>query len=202
MAIAPSPGRNPSSRPDVPRKSADERRDEILDRAFLAFGAHGYEGTSTEDIARAAGVSQPYLFRLFGTKKQLFLAAVERVHDLTAATVELGIAEMDLDADCGPFEAIGHAYKAAMETPGLLRMQMQALAACADPDVRRVVRAGYGRIVDRIQVATGASPDVLAGFVAKGMLLNVLAAMDVLYEDSGLDWAERLKEGCLQSPIH
>ena len=200
MSIAVTPGRT-SSRPDTTRKSADERRDDILDMAFLAFGAHGYDGTSTEDIARAAGVSQPYLFRLFGTKKQLFLAAVERVHDLTAATVEMGIAEMDIDADCGPFEAIGHAYKAAMATPGLLRMQMQALAACADPDVRRVVRAGYGRIVERIQAATGATPEVLSGFVAKGMLLNVLAAMDVLYEDSGLPWAERLKEGCLQSPM-
>jgi len=182
------------------RKTADERRDEILEVAFLAFGNHGYEGTSTEDIARAAGVSQPYLFRLFGTKKQLFLAAVERLHELTAAAVETGIGEMDANAGCGPFEAVGHAYKAAMATPGLLRMQMQSLAACADPDVRGVVQAGFGRIVDRIQAATGASSEVLAGFVAKGMLLNVLAAMDVLYEDSGLPWAERLKEGCLQAP--
>ncbi len=187
--------------PEVIRKTADERRDEILDVAFLAFGTHGFDGASTEDIAKAAGVSQPYLFRLFGTKKQLFIAAVERVHDLTAQTVEMGVAEMDEDDACGPLEAIGLAYKAAMETPGLLRMQMQALAACGDPDVRRVVQAGYGRIVDRIQSVTGASPEVLAGFVAKGMLLNVLAAMDVLYEDSGLPWAERLKEGCLQSPI-
>jgi AcrR family transcriptional regulator len=190
-----------SPRSDIVRKSAGERRDEILRAAFLAFGTHGFEGTSTEDIARAAGVSQPYLFRLFGTKKQLFLAAVVRLHELTGAALEAGIAEMDEDADCGPFEAIGHAYKAAMATPGLMRMQMQALAACADPDVRRVVQEGYGSLVDRIQSATGASSEVLAGFVAKGMLLNVLAAMDVLYEDSGLPWAERLKEGCLQSPI-
>src|SRR5262245_55441877 len=201
MSIAANPVRTASARPDASRKSADERRDEILDVAFLAFGTNGFDGTSTEDIARDAGVSQPYLFRLFGTKKLLFLAAVERVHELTGAALETGIAEMDVNDECGPFEAIGHAYKAAMATPGLLRMQMQALAACADPDVRRVVQAGYGRIVNRIQAATDASPEVLAGFVAKGMLLNVLAAMDVLYEDSGLPWAERLKEGCLQSPI-
>lgn len=191
----------PSAGPETLRKTADERRDEILGVAFLAFGTHGFDGTSTEDIAKAAGVSQPYLFRLFGTKKQLFLAAVERLHELTVAALEVGIAEMDEDDECGPFEAIGHAYKAAMATPGLLRMQMQAFAACADPDVRRVVREGFGRIVDRVHASTGASPDELAGFVAKGMLLNVLAAMDVLYDDSGLPWAERLKEGCLQSTI-
>ncbi len=199
MSIAAGTARTAPIRPDAIRKSADERRDEILGVAFLAFGTNGYEGTSTEHIARDAGVSQPYLFRLFGTKKQLFLAAVERVHELTGAALEAGVAEMDVNDECGPFEAIGMAYKAAMETPGLLRMQMQALAACGDPDVRRVVRAGYGRLVDRIQAATDASPEDLAGFVAKGMLLNVLAAMDVLYTDSGLPWAERLKEGCLQS---
>ncbi len=188
-----------ATRSDAPRKSADERRDEILDVAFLAFGTHGYEGASTEHIARAAGVSQPYLFRLFGTKKQLFLAAVERVHALTGAALEEGLAHAERDADRGPFEAMGHAYKAVMATPGLLRMQMQALAACSDPDVRAVVQEGFGRIVDRIGLSTGASSDDLAGFVARGMLLNVLAAMDVLYGDSGLPWAERLKEGCLQT---
>jgi AcrR family transcriptional regulator len=185
--------------PETFRKTADERRDEILAVAFQAFGAKGYEGTSTEDIAGVAGISQPYLFRLFGTKKQLFLAAVERLHELTGAALDAGLAEAG--PDCGPFEAMGHAYKAAMASPGLLRMQMQALAACSDPDVRRVVQAGFGRIVDRIQATTAASPEVLSGFVAKGMLLNVLAAMDVLYEDVDLPWVRNLKEGCLGMPL-
>src|SRR5918911_4343248 len=60
------------------RLSAEERRDTVLDAALEAFAAAGYEGTSTEDIARAAGISQPYLFRLFGTKKELFKASVSR----------------------------------------------------------------------------------------------------------------------------
>lgn len=201
MSIAATAARRAAPRSDATRKSADERRDEILDVAFLAFGTHGFDGTSTEGIAKAAGVSQPYLFRLFGTKKQLFLAAVERLHEQTEAALEAGIAAMGEDDECGPFEAIGHAYKAAMATPGLLRMQMQAFAACADPDVRRVVQEGFGRIVDRVHASTDASPETLAGFVAKGMLLNVLAAMDVLYEDTGLPWAERLKEGCFESPM-
>jgi AcrR family transcriptional regulator len=197
VSTAIRPDTSGSALPETSRKTADERRDDILAVAFQAFGARGYEATSTEDIAGSAGVSQPYLFRLFGTKKQLFLAAVERVHELTGAALEAGLAEAG--PDCGPFEAMGHAYKAAMGTPGLLRMQMQALAACADPDVRRVVRDGYGRIVERIASATDASPEELSGFVAKGMLLNVLVAMDVL--DSDLPWAVRLKEGCLGMPL-
>ena len=58
------------------RHSAAERREDVLDAAMIEFAEHGYEGTSTEDIARRAGISQPYLFRLFGTKKELFKASV------------------------------------------------------------------------------------------------------------------------------
>src|SRR6266550_2885193 len=60
------------------RKSANERRDEILEAALVEFAARGLDGGSTETIAKAVGISQPYVFRLFGTKKQLFIATVER----------------------------------------------------------------------------------------------------------------------------
>src|SRR3954470_2932298 len=64
--------------PTVTRLSAAERRDSILDAAMVEFAERGLEGTSTEDIARRAGISQPYLFRLFGTKKELFKATAAR----------------------------------------------------------------------------------------------------------------------------
>src|SRR3954470_11273797 len=64
--------------PTLTRLSAAERRDSILDAALVEFAARGYEGTSTEDGARRAGISQPYLFRLFGTKKELFKATSAR----------------------------------------------------------------------------------------------------------------------------
>ena len=60
------------------RKSADERREDILAVALRHFAIGGLHGTSTEAIAREAGISQPYLFRLFHTKKELFLACVDR----------------------------------------------------------------------------------------------------------------------------
>src|SRR5580658_10623697 len=60
------------------RMPAAERRELVLDAAVVEFAVHGLEGTSTEDIARRAGISQPYLFRLFGTKKELFKATVSR----------------------------------------------------------------------------------------------------------------------------
>src|SRR5579885_3892540 len=60
------------------RKSREERREEILDAAFAVFAEQGLHGASTEEIARRAGISQPYVFRLFGTKKELYLATVAR----------------------------------------------------------------------------------------------------------------------------
>lgn len=178
------------------RRTADERREEILDAASDAFARSGYVGTSTEAIAAAVGISQPYLFRLFGTKKQLFLAAVERCLEQTHEVLEAGLAAQEPGTD--PMAAMGEAYRVAIERPGLLRMQMQAYVACDDPDVRAVVRDGYGRLVMRIVEATGASPQEIAGFVASGMLLNVLAAMDVL--ESDLPWATMLREGCIGGP--
>src|SRR5919108_1773933 len=68
------------------RKTADERREEILAAALEEFGEHGLHGTSTDAIARRAGVSQPYLFRLFGTKKELFIAALHRCFRVTLET--------------------------------------------------------------------------------------------------------------------
>src|SRR5438874_564684 len=67
------------------RKSAEERREEILEAAMIEFAEKGLYGTSTDDIARRVGVSQPYLFRLYGTKKELFVAAVERCFENTLA---------------------------------------------------------------------------------------------------------------------
>jgi hypothetical protein len=93
---------------------------------------------------------------------------------------------------------LGSAYLEIVRDQRRLRMQMQAFAACDDPEVRRVVQRGFGRLIEDIQLASGASPELLAAFVAKGMLLNVMASMDVL--DSDEPWAVALKEGCMGTP--
>ena len=88
------------------RKSAEVRREEIVGIALRHFAEGGYHGTSTEAIAREAGISQPYLFRLFRTKRELFLACTERcfarvtgvfrVHDVAPARDALAVAAATL----------------------------------------------------------------------------------------------------------
>src|SRR5918995_7545017 len=60
------------------RQTAEERRESILDAATIEFAAKGLHGTSTEDVAKRAGISQPYVFRLFGTKQKLFAETCRR----------------------------------------------------------------------------------------------------------------------------
>ena len=174
------------------RSTATERREDVVAAAFAAFADTGLDGTSTEDIARAAGISQPYLFRLFGTKKQLFLAAVELCFAQTEAVFREAV------AGGSPAEAkhlMGDAYFEMIHDRQKLRMQMQAYAACDDPDVRRVVQQGFARLSAYIQGATGFTNVELAHFLAQGMLLNVMASMDVL--DSVEPWAATIREGCM-----
>jgi AcrR family transcriptional regulator len=176
----------------TPRKTADERRETILEAALVEFADRGLHGTSTDDIARRAGISQPYLFRLFGTKKELFLAACrrcfEQTHGLMAEAAEGKSGEEAL-------AAMGRAYVEMLEAdPGRLRSQMHMYAACDDPDVRKVARDGFGDLHRLATSASGASRARVTRFFAKGMLLNVLGSMDV--RNSRLGWAQELLQGC------
>jgi AcrR family transcriptional regulator len=174
------------------RKSASERRDEILEAALHEFAAHGLHGGSTEAIAKAAGISQPYVFRLFGTKKQLFMATVERCLRGTLEMFHTASAGLKGEEALG---AIGEAYVERLTTdPVYLHAQMQSYAACEDPEIREVVQRGYGELVEYVERVGGVPGDRVAHFFAKGMLLNVIASMDLLNADAG--WAQRLLDGC------
>jgi AcrR family transcriptional regulator len=180
--------------PVAERKSAGERREEILEAALVEFAAHGLYGGSTEAIARAVGISQPYVFRLFGTKKELFTATIERCMRGTLEMMQSAAAGLKGEE---ALHAIGEAYAERLATdPTYLHSQMQAYAACDDPAIRTVVRNGYRELVDYVERVSGLPPERVSHFFAKGMLLNVIASMDLLGADEG--WAQRLIEGCRQ----
>jgi AcrR family transcriptional regulator len=180
------------------RQTAEERREAVLEAARHEFAQHGIHGASTDAIARRAGISQPYLFRLFGSKKALFIAVNElcfqRTLDLfrTAASGKSGRDAMD---------AIGAAYGELIESDrSMLQGQLQAYAASVvDEDVREATARGYGRLVDFVETVSGADKQTVARFFAKGMLMNVLAAMDYSITDEPKgSWAARLAEGCAE----
>jgi AcrR family transcriptional regulator len=173
------------------RSTAAARRDEVLDAAMIEFAERGFEGASTEDIARRAGISQPYLFRLFGTKKELFKASVARC---LRETLEMFQRAAEGKRGEDALQAIGKAYQKMLEEDRTrLRMQMQSYAASDDPEIRAVVRAGFGDLVAYVRRVSGADWPTVWSFFSKGMLLNVLASMHIDNEPE--PWMQELLSG-------
>ena len=174
------------------RKTAEERRVEILEAARAEFADRGFEGASTDTIARRAGISQPYLFRLFGTKKGLFIASVEGCFAETLAMFrEAAEGKRGEEA----LAAIGEAYvRTISEDSQRLRGQMQAYVACQDEEVCAVVRRGFGELVQFVEGIPDVPQERIVGFFAQGMLLNVIASMSLL--DAREAWAQRLLAAC------
>ena len=177
------------------RQTAEARREAVLEAARHEFARNGLHGASTDAIARAAGISQPYLFRLFGSKKELFLA----VNDACLArTLDLFRAAASGKSGSDALRAIGEAYQSLIEDDrSMLQGQLQAYAASVeDEDVRAGVARGFGRLVDYVETVSGADAPTVSRFFATGMLLNVLAAMEYSSASAPRDsWTARLAEG-------
>ena len=164
------------------RMTADERREAIVAAGVAEFATGGLVGGSTDAIARRAGVSQPYVYQLFGTKKELFLAVVRHGFARTALAFEQAARSFQPGAieGCNSIlDALGREYMRLLADRELLLVQLQAYAACADPDVQRVVREEFGRLHRTVHRLSGASPEELHAFFAQGMLLNIAAAVDL-----------------------
>lgn len=159
-----------------PRMPAEQRRELVLGEAMAAFAAHGYAGTSTEEVARRAGISQPYLFRLFPTKKALFLALVERC--FRRVRDEFAAAAGELTGEAAMM-AMADAYEALLDDRILLLLQMQAYAACEDPEIRDTTRTGFRKLWEQVERITGLPYQTVVDFFAVGMLMNVAAAMNL-----------------------
>ncbi len=173
------------------RLTAPERREQILEAAVTVFAERGYEGASTDVIARMAGISQPYLFRLFGTKRDLIVATVQRCFLDTEGLFTRAANGLEGEE---AMKAIGDAYvEEIRRSPLKLRAQLQSYAACDDPAIRTVVAEGFGGLVRLVGRLTGMDSENLSKFFAQGMLLNVLAMMGQVDEPQA--WAMRLIEG-------
>src|SRR4051794_6554620 len=173
------------------RQTADERREAVLTAATHEFAVKGLHGASTEDIARAAGISQPYLFRLFGTKKELYLATARRtVDELYEVFAEAARGKTGISA----LHAMGDAYETVMADRDRLMLMLKCWASCDDPEICESVRRAWRDLVDLAERASGESPEAVSTFFSKGALLTVLMAMDAFTRPE--PWSNRLIEGC------
>ena len=160
------------------RLTAAERSEQLVEAAITAFARGGYAGTTTDDVARLAGVSQPYVIRLFGTKQQLFIATVEhashRIEQRFRAAAE----------DKADLASLGAAYDELLAERELITVMLHGFAAGADPAIGPVVRGCFGRLFETVRELTGADAQEARDFFAEGMLLTVLGAMNVIGRDA------------------
>lgn len=157
---------------------AEDRKVLILNAAMQEYGRSGMHATSVEVIAEHAGVSQPYIFRLFGTKVELICAAIE--HHTTGLRQVFRDAVEQRDAGTSPLEAMGLAYLGLMEADAnSLRCQLHTWAAASDPAIREVAQRTYREIWADVAELSEASADEVRHFMAHGMLLTVVGALDL-----------------------
>jgi AcrR family transcriptional regulator len=166
------------------RMTADERREQILQAALTVFADGGYAGTTTDQVAREAGVSQPYVVRLFGGKQQLFAEVYARASDHIVATLA-AVAP-------GPNakQEMADAYIGLLADRDLLLLLMHGFAAGSEPEIGRLARWTLSEAFRLYLERTGEGTDEARTFVAHGMLINVLLAVNAtehLDENPALD---------------
>lgn len=170
------------------RMSGPERRSQVLGIAADEFADHGLHGASIEAIARAAGITQAYVFRMFGTKKALFVelvgAAFDRFSDGMSQAAE---------GSRGPsaLARMGAQYYELLADRTTLLLQLQGFAACGDSEVRDLVRSRLAHMWDTVADTAGLDPVTVKSFLAFGMLLNNVAALDI--EDLDEPWARGVR---------
>jgi AcrR family transcriptional regulator len=158
--------------------SGQQRREQVLGIAEEEFAAAGLYGASTETIARRAGITQAYVFRLFGTKKLLFLECVDAAFErMRLAMVAAAGGASGVEA----LAAMGQEYNdmLADRTTLLLQLQGTAAAAAGDGEVRDAVRASFARLWQSVADTAQLDPVTVKAFLAFGMLLNTNAALDL-----------------------
>jgi AcrR family transcriptional regulator len=159
------------------RISSEERREQLVDAAVKEFAANGFHATSTTAIAKRAGISQPYVYALFPNKHELFLAANAEVKErIRGAFAE---AARGLDSTEERLHAMGQAYINLLENREEIMFQHQANAAAGDPALREPIRREFMRLFEDVGRLSGADEEEVWHFIAHGMMLNVIAALDL-----------------------
>jgi AcrR family transcriptional regulator len=171
--------------------TAEARRESVIKAAIPVFAEHGYHAASTMEIAKKAGISQAYVFRLFPTKPELFVAAYDVASELMYKTFREAAAQARKDGE-EPLEVMGMAYDELLEQErDVLLLQLHAqVVAGQEPLIRDAARDCFAKLYELVARESSAGPEELRPWFAHGMLCNVMAAIDAEHIDS--DWARAL----------
>ncbi len=187
------------------RMPAAERRELILAAATAVFAERGYEGATTDQVAKAANISQPYVVRMFGSKEKLFLEALDRALGKLLGSFRSVIADYDggrladkvaaLDPARGSSreaqlkQLMSLAYADLVQDRGILLMLMQSFISGHEPVIGAHAREGFLDIYRLVRDEAGLGDVMTRDFLAHGMLMNTLISLrltDLYGQDSSV----------------
>ena len=179
-----------ASAPTKTLSTAERRREELVDAAMRVFAEHGPAAPTTE-IAKEAGISQAYVFRLFPTKEELF-AAVTRESSRRMMTAFRAAAAKARKEGSDPLYETGRAYDELLERDrDVLMVQLYARVAAARlPLVREAIQDCFKAVYELIKRESGAGPEEIHAWFGHGMLCDVTAASGI--DEIDEEWARVL----------
>ena len=175
------------------RSTADERRTVVLDHAVRVFAKTGYHATPVSEIAAAAGISQGYVIRLFRTKLELFVAAIDNCFEQIVAALDAGSQSARGGEPTEVLEAMSGAYVELIADRDLLMLQVHAQSAADIPEVREAMQRGLAAVTNLATDRSHAAPADVQRFVAYGQLCHLIVTVGLERVDT--PWAETLTHG-------
>jgi TetR/AcrR family transcriptional regulator len=177
---------------------AEDRRELIIESATAVFGDYGYYGTTTDQIARAAGVSQPYVVRMFGTKEKLFVEVLERALALLMHSFRVALANDDGQP---VMTRLGLSYIGLLAHRGLLLSLMHAFVLGSDPVIGARAREGFLQVYEFLRSEAGMTSSEAGLFLASGMLSNTMIGLRMTDIDSKDPIAHELLAACFPEDL-
>jgi AcrR family transcriptional regulator len=185
---------------DADRKlsTREERRATVMRAATGVFAARGYYGTTTAEVADRAGVSQPYLYRLYPDKESLFVAVVEHCGTRILECLAEGASHVRSGDPEAVLFAMGDEYARMVADRDLVMLFMQAVSAAREPAIGDAMRGLYARAVEYVRSVSGASDEAIQLFFMRGFWCNTVAALETGNVEE--PWARTLTHGLLRYP--
>ena len=173
--------------------TAQVRRETVIQSAVMVFAQSGYLGTPVTAIAEHAQISPAYVFKLFPSKEQLFIAALERCFALVMAALARGA---EASADQTPDDilwAMGGTYAELISDRALLMLQVHAQSAASVPEIGMAFRQGLKDITLFVKTRSGAADEQVQRFIAYGQLCHLVVTASL--EDDASAWTHLLTAG-------
>ncbi|MGW2571939.1 TetR/AcrR family transcriptional regulator [Streptomyces sp. NPDC001537] len=173
------------------RSTAEERRATVMQTAIKTFAERGYYGTSTMDVAKAAGISQGYLYRLFKDKETLFASLVDHCSARLRESAAAAAASVQTTDPEAILKALTASYDEVIADRDVLMILMHAQCSASEPVIGEAVRTCYAKQVEYVRALSGASDEQIRSYFAHGLLSNVLVAIDATDVDA--PWTRTLR---------